>query len=157
MLNDNSYFALINTLRSRQNDRHFPEDVFKWIFLNENEKMSIKISLNFVPKRPINNIAAGVQIMASRRPGDKSLSEPTVVSLLTHICVTRPQRVNELMCGEVVWSWTSRPRRLAMQNVMSWVPFYWHRITEIRAWMSNFIHSFTWAVIPHPILTSTLV
>ena len=31
--------------------------------------------------------------MAWRRPGDKPLSEPMMVSLLTHICVTRPQRV----------------------------------------------------------------
>ena len=35
--------------------------------------------------------------MAWRRPGDKSLSEPMVVSLLTHICVTRPQWVKPLM------------------------------------------------------------
>ena len=32
--------------------------------------------------------------MAWRRPGDKSLSELMMVSLLTHICVTRPQWVN---------------------------------------------------------------
>ena len=32
--------------------------------------------------------------MAWRRPGDKPLSEPMLVSLLTHICVTRPQWVN---------------------------------------------------------------
>ena len=31
--------------------------------------------------------------MASRRPGDKPLSEPMVVRLPTHICVTRPQWV----------------------------------------------------------------
>ena len=31
--------------------------------------------------------------MAWRRPGDKPLSEPMVVILLTHICVTRPQWV----------------------------------------------------------------
>ena len=31
--------------------------------------------------------------MAWRRPGDKPLSEPMMVSLLTHICVTRPQWV----------------------------------------------------------------
>ena len=37
-----------------------------------------------------------VQIMAWRRPGDKPLSEPMMVSLLTHICVTRPQWVNSL-------------------------------------------------------------
>ena len=32
--------------------------------------------------------------MAWRRSGDKPLSEPMMVSLLTHICVTRPQWVN---------------------------------------------------------------
>ena len=53
--------------------------------------ISIKISPKFVPKGPINNIRALVQIMAWRRPGDKPLSEPIVVRSLTHICVTRPQ------------------------------------------------------------------
>ena len=42
----------------------------------------------------INNIPALVQIMAWRRPGDKPLSEPMMVSLATHICVTRPQWFN---------------------------------------------------------------
>ena len=32
--------------------------------------------------------------MAWHRPSDKSLSEPITVSLLTHVCVTRPQWVN---------------------------------------------------------------
>ena len=32
--------------------------------------------------------------MAWRWPGDKPLSEPMMVNLLTHICVTRPQWVN---------------------------------------------------------------
>ena len=44
-------------------------------------------------KGPINSIPAMVQIMAWRRPGDKPLSEPMVVSLATHICVARPQWV----------------------------------------------------------------
>ena len=52
------------------------------------------ISLKFVPKGPINNIRTSVQIMAWRRSGDKTLSKPTMVSLLTHISVTRPQWVN---------------------------------------------------------------
>ena len=43
-----------------------------------------------VPKSPINNIPALVWIMAWRRPGDKPLTEPMMVSLPTHICVTRP-------------------------------------------------------------------
>ena len=67
---------LFNTLRLRQNGRHFPDDIFKWIFLNENVWILIKISLKFVPQGPIKNIPALVQIMAWRRPGDKPLSEP---------------------------------------------------------------------------------
>ena len=82
-----------NTLRPRQNGRHFPDDIFKWIFLNENVWISISISLKFVPRDPINNIPTLVQVMAWRRPGDKPLSEPMMVRLPTHICVTRPQWV----------------------------------------------------------------
>ena len=80
-----------NALRLRQNGRHFPDDIFQCIFLNENVWISIKISLTFVPKGPINNIPALVQIMARRWSGDKPLSEPMMVSLLMHICVTQPQ------------------------------------------------------------------
>ena len=65
--------------------------IFKRICLNENVSISLKISLKFVPKVQFNNIPALLQIMAWRRPGNKPLSEPTVVNLLTHICVTRPQ------------------------------------------------------------------
>ena len=86
----------INTLRLRQNGRHFPDDIFKWIFLNENVWISIDISLKFVPRGPINNIPTLVQVMAWRRPGDKPLSEPMMVRLPTHICVTWPQWVNTL-------------------------------------------------------------
>ena len=35
--------------------------------------------------------------MALRRPGDKPLSEPMMVGLLTHICVTRPRWVKSFM------------------------------------------------------------
>ena len=84
----------LNTLRPRQNGRYFADDIFKGIFFNENARISLKISLKFVPKVRINNILALVQIMAWRRPGDKPLSEPMLFSLLTHICVSRPQWVN---------------------------------------------------------------
>ena len=84
----------VNTLRPRQDGRHFPDDIFKCIFLNENVWISLKIWLKFVPKVPMNNIPAMVQIMAWRRSGDKPLSEPMMISLLTHICVTRSQWVN---------------------------------------------------------------
>ena len=92
----------INTLRPRQNGRHFPDDIFKCIFLNENVWISIKNSLKFVPKGPINNIPALVQMMAWRRPGDKPLSEPMLVSLPMHLCVTRPQWVNGSTAASVI-------------------------------------------------------
>ena len=86
----------VNTWRPRQNGRHFPDGIFKWIFLNENVWISINISLKFVPRGPINNIPTLVQVMAWRRPGDKPLSESMMVRLPTHICITRPQWVNTL-------------------------------------------------------------
>ena len=86
--------STVNTLGPRQNGRHFPDDIFKWIFLIENVWISINISLKFVPRGPINNIPTLVQVMAWRRSGDKPLSEPMMVRLPTHICVTRPQWVN---------------------------------------------------------------
>ena len=75
---------------------HFADDIFKCIFLNKNVWISINISLKFVPMGPIDHIPALVQIMAWRRPGDKPLSEPMMISLLTHICVTRPQWVKHI-------------------------------------------------------------
>ena len=36
----------------------FPDDIFKSIFLNENIWISVKSSLKFVSKGPINNIPA---------------------------------------------------------------------------------------------------
>ena len=51
----------------------------------------MEISLESVTKGPIDNIAALVEIMAWCRPGDTPLSDAMMVSLLTHLCVTRPQ------------------------------------------------------------------
>ena len=89
-----AYSQCINTLRLKQNGHLFADDTLKRIFLNENIRISIKISLKFVPKGLINNIPALVLIMAWCRPGDKPLSEPMMVRSLAHICVTRPQWVN---------------------------------------------------------------
>ena len=50
---DNKFFVF-NTLRPWQNGRRFADDTFKRIFLSENARISIAISLNVVPKGPIN-------------------------------------------------------------------------------------------------------
>ena len=114
---------IVNTLKQRQNGRNFADDIFKCIFLNENACISLKISLEFVPKVRINNIPALVQIMAWRRPGDKPLSEPMVVSLTTHICVTRPQWV-KIANGYINISSTNRLRwtRDTSPLTACWIP-----------------------------------
>ena len=77
-----NHVASVNTFRPRQNERHFPDDILKCIFLNKTLWISFKFSLAFVHNGLINNIPALVQIMAWRRPGGKPLSEPMMVSLL---------------------------------------------------------------------------
>ena len=52
------------------------DDIFKYIFLNKNDSFLIQISLKFVPRGPIDNYPALLQIMAWRRTGDKPLPEP---------------------------------------------------------------------------------
>ena len=118
----------INTLRPRQDVRHFADDICKCIFLDENVWIPIKISLTFMPKGPINNIPTLVQIMAWRRPGDKPLCEPMIVTLLTHKCVTRPQWVKHYP-SVLVWRPSSRGLRrkpIASVNVVKLRgKYYW--------------------------------
>ena len=51
------------------------DNIFKWIFLNEHGRIPIKISLKFVPKKPIGKKPALVQVMAWCRTGNKPLPE----------------------------------------------------------------------------------
>ena len=131
-----SLFCL-NTLQPRQNGRHFADAIFKRIFVSDNVWIPIKISLKFVPKGPINNIPALVQIMTWRRPGDKPLYEPMMISLPTHICVTRPQCVKQsglvptkAVCNTYLHSsWC----HLVITNYMHWY------ITFLKTWKVSFI------------------
>ena len=66
-----TYGPRFNTLRPSQNGPHFPDDIFKRIFLNAKWCILINISLKFVPQGPINNIPLLVQIIAWCRSGDK--------------------------------------------------------------------------------------
>ena len=68
---------LFNTLIPRQNGRHFADDIFKIIFQYGICRVFNKISLKFLPKGPINNNPALVQVMLWRQIGDTSLSAPT--------------------------------------------------------------------------------
>ena len=81
----------------RQNGRRFADDVFTCLFLNENVGISLEISLTFVPEVWINNTPSLVHVMTWRRLGDKPLSEPMMVCLPTHVCVTRLQWVKGII------------------------------------------------------------
>ena len=71
------------------------DNIFKCIFLNENYKIPIQISLKFVPRSPIDHKPAFVQVMAWRRTGDKPLPELVMrSSSLMHICGTRGRWLN---------------------------------------------------------------
>ena len=70
-----SFPTAVNNSSLKQNGRYFPDEIFKCLFLNENDKTSIKILLKSIPESPIHNILALVQIMAWRRSGDKPFYE----------------------------------------------------------------------------------
>ena len=77
-----------NTLRLSPNGRLFTEDISRCIFFNENVWISIK---SLFLRVQLIKFPTLVQIMAWRHPGNKPLFEPMLISLPTHICVTRPQ------------------------------------------------------------------
>ena len=52
------------------------DDIFKCLFLNENGRIPIQISLKFVPRSPIDNKQALVKVMAWCRLSDRPLPEP---------------------------------------------------------------------------------
>ena len=52
------------------------DGIFKCIFLNEDDKIFIQISLKLVPRSPIDIKPAPVQVMAWRRTDDKPIPEP---------------------------------------------------------------------------------
>ena len=86
---DNS--QIIDDITLMPIDPNFPttiSNIFSWMKIYN---FGPKISLKLIPKGPINNIPASVHILAWRQSGDKPLSEPMIVSLLTHLCAARSQ------------------------------------------------------------------
>ena len=127
------HWCQLNTLRLRQNGQHFADDRFS--FFIENVRISIKISLEVVPKGPINNIPALVELMAWCRPG-VPLSEPMMISSLTHMCITRPQWVTIVVSQITGNSKFCSKACNNRENIKA--PHYWHFVKKIHQWC------FTW-------------
>ena len=66
----------LNSSPPEENGRHFADDSFKHIFMNEKFCISTSMSPRFIPKGPIFNKSALDQVMAWRRTGDNPLPEP---------------------------------------------------------------------------------
>ena len=89
------------TLRPRQNGHHFPDDIFKHIFRNEDARNPIKIWLKFVLYCPITNNSAFAQLMPCRRSNITTFTHtmkwyrklPSVLSLLHvfNVCIHVPE------------------------------------------------------------------
>ena len=62
------------------------DDFLKCIFMNESYKIPIQNSPKFVPRSPIDNKPALVQVMAWRRIGDKAFIEK-VMAQFTDACM----------------------------------------------------------------------
>ena len=58
------------------------DGIFKCIFLNENDRIPIQISLKLVLRSPVDNKPALVQVMAWRQTGDKPLPEPMMTQFI---------------------------------------------------------------------------
>ena len=79
----------VNSSLPWHNGRHFADDIFRCIFINEKFNIFIRISPKFVPKGSIADKLPLVQVMAWRRAGGKPLPEPMLAKQLTYICGTR--------------------------------------------------------------------
>ena len=100
--------------------------------------------------------------MAWRRPGDKPLSEPMIVCLLTHICVTRPQWVKKKLTYVLVsidLTWVSCSKHWCHLNEIS---RFWHvyreglmklRYNETRL----SVNEFNWEILTHVFVRKLLV
>ena len=84
------HHVILNTLRPRQNARHFADDIFKCIFSNENAWIPIA-------EGPIKNIPAFIQIWLVAFSVPSNYLNQYWHRLPTHICVIRPQWVKPVV------------------------------------------------------------
>ena len=145
--------GVFNTLRPRQNGHHFPDDILKWIFVNENAWVSITMPLKFVPRGRINNIPALVQIMTSWPPGKTALIWTN--DGLGYRCIYASLGVNELTAspGELqvftavlilhFWCYKIQP----IQLICLHVKFVWDIITNVTLHALHFFGG--WVLVSH--------
>ena len=127
------------------------QTTFSNMYLIELECMnSIKISLLFVSRGPINNIPALAQIMAWCRPGNKPLSEPMMVhwrtyaSPRTHICVA-PLAIKCFQIHVLVFKGVAsnvlRNVFIGQYSVLAWFAVWYKTIVTVETLYSTIYYS----------------
>ena len=101
--------SLFNSSPPGQNGRHLADYIFQCIFLN------------VCSWGHIHNIPASVQVMAWCRSGDNPLSEPVMVRLPMHLCVT--QRVNG--CNTILIVWYNSYDTITSLELTWWLLMPW--------------------------------
>ena len=66
----------VNTLRLLENGEHVVNDIFKYIFFNVDYDNSMEILQKFVPRGPINNMSALVEVIVRCQIGVEQFPEP---------------------------------------------------------------------------------
>ena len=131
--------SCLNTLRPRQNGPHFADYIFKCIILNENVWISIKISLKFAPKGPINNIPS----LATSQATSHYLNQWWLDCWRIYASLG----LNEL----THWGWDEMDNisQMTFSNVFSsvkmfelWWKFHWSLFLRVQS--SVFQHWFRW-------------
>ena len=79
------------------------DNKFKCIFLNENDRILIRISLKCVPMSPIDNKPVLVQVMAWRQKGDKPLPELMLIKFTDAYMQYWGRWVNSLWPNDAIW------------------------------------------------------
>ena len=92
---------IFNSSPPGQHDRHFT-DIFKPIFLNENNRISFQFSLKIFLNGPIANKTSLVQVMASHIFGAKPLSEP-MLTQFTDAYMTRGDELKIIANSLTIW------------------------------------------------------
>ena len=79
------------------------DDIFKLIFLNENDRILIQIPLKFVLMSPMDNESAFVQVVAWRRTGDKPLPELMMTQFTDAYMRHQGRWVKSSVTGRLEW------------------------------------------------------
>ena len=90
---ENNRVKILIDLRSRLNDCHSPDNIFKCIFLKENFCVLIQISLMWILKCPIDCKAELVVAVARHWKGNRPLPQPMVTTIIGAVWygIIRPQ------------------------------------------------------------------